>query len=80
MFFRSNSVYYVFLCRSNFSCNLFRYLGRFDEELEQLQLKHSIGMRKGRQHGNREDIIKMTQKNERNDFNTCGIGNYNSFM
>ncbi|EEB13992.1 translation machinery-associated protein, putative [Pediculus humanus corporis] len=49
------------------------YLGRFNAELEQIQLKHSISKRKGRQHANREDIIKMTITNEETEYNTCGI-------
>ncbi|CAH1112100.1 unnamed protein product [Psylliodes chrysocephalus] len=50
-----------------------KYLSRFDEELEQIRIKHSIGNRKNRQHANREDIIKMTVKREFEDFNSCGI-------
>lgn len=54
--------------------NLFeKYLRRFDEELEQIAIKHSIGKRKGRQHANREDIIKLTKKREFEEYNTCGI-------
>ncbi|KAK6628166.1 hypothetical protein RUM43_001978 [Polyplax serrata] len=49
------------------------YLGRFDEELEQIRLKHATGHRKKRQHANREDIIHMTIKNEKHEYNTCGI-------
>ncbi|ERL88682.1 hypothetical protein D910_06066 [Dendroctonus ponderosae] len=48
-------------------------LGRFDDELEQIKLKHSIGQRKNRQHANREDIINMTLKSEKEEFKTCGI-------
>ncbi|ENN79625.1 translation machinery-associated protein 16 homolog [Dendroctonus ponderosae] len=50
-----------------------KYLGRFDDELEQIKLKHSIGQRKNRQHANREDIINMTLKSEKEEFKTCGI-------
>ncbi|CAH1223910.1 unnamed protein product [Diabrotica balteata] len=50
-----------------------QYLSRFDEEMEQIRLKHSIGNRKNRQHANREDIIRMTIERERGDYNTCGI-------
>lgn len=52
---------------------ILKYLGRFDEELEQIKLKHSIGNRKNRQHANREDIIKMTIKNDMEEYITCGI-------
>lgn len=52
-----------------------RYLGRFDEELEQIKLKHSIGKRKNnRQHASREDIIMLTKLQEREWYRTCGIG------
>ncbi|KAK3911753.1 Translation machinery-associated protein 16 [Frankliniella fusca] len=49
------------------------YLCRFDEELEQIRLKHSIGQRKNRQHASREDLIRHTQEREREEYNTCGI-------
>ncbi|XP_018580161.1 translation machinery-associated protein 16 homolog [Anoplophora glabripennis] len=49
------------------------YLARFNEELEQIRLKHSIGDRKNRQHASREDIIKLTVKREIEEYNTCGI-------
>lgn len=55
--------------------NLFRYLKRFDEELEHIQSKHSIGHRKNRQHASREDVIKLTKKHEEEEYKTCGIGN-----
>lgn len=49
------------------------YLARFDEELEQIMLKNSVGQRKTRQHASREDIINITKKNELEEFETCGI-------
>lgn len=49
------------------------YLSRFDEELEQISLKNSIGQRKNRQHASREDIINITKKREQDEFETCGI-------
>ncbi|KAJ8920469.1 hypothetical protein NQ315_005337 [Exocentrus adspersus] len=49
------------------------YLARFNEELEQIQLKHSIGKRKNRQHASREDVIKLTIKREREESHTCGL-------
>ncbi|XP_054268982.1 translation machinery-associated protein 16 homolog [Macrosteles quadrilineatus] len=51
-----------------------KYLGRFDEELEQIQLKHSVGQRKNnRQHASREDVIKLTKKQEEEEYNAAGI-------
>uniref|UniRef100_A0A1B6LSJ8 Translation machinery-associated protein 16 n=1 Tax=Graphocephala atropunctata TaxID=36148 RepID=A0A1B6LSJ8_9HEMI len=49
------------------------YLGRFNEELEGISLKHSIGQRKNRQHANREDVIKLTNLQEEEEFVTSGI-------
>lgn len=53
---------------------ILKYLARFDEELEQITIKHSVGVRKNRQHASREDIVNMTKKREAEEFNTCGIG------
>lgn len=62
------------ICEPNDVLELIQtYISRFDEELNQIQIKHSIGNRKNRQHGNREDIIKLTIKNELEEFNTCGF-------
>ncbi|EFN85923.1 UPF0534 protein C4orf43-like protein, partial [Harpegnathos saltator] len=52
---------------------LLKYIGRNDEELEQIAIKHSVGGKRGRQHANREDIIRMTKKREQEEFDTCGI-------
>ncbi|XP_045771062.1 translation machinery-associated protein 16 homolog [Maniola jurtina] len=49
------------------------YLARFDEELEQISLKNSIGRRKSRQHASREDVINITKKRECEEFATCGL-------
>lgn len=49
------------------------YLSRFDDELEQIALKNSIGQRKNRQHASREDIINITKKREVEEFETCGL-------
>ncbi|KAB0800436.1 hypothetical protein PPYR_06176 [Photinus pyralis] len=49
------------------------YLSRFDEELEQIAIKDSIGNRKNRQHANRQDVIKMTIQREKEEYNTCGL-------
>ncbi|KAJ8954978.1 hypothetical protein NQ318_000409 [Aromia moschata] len=49
------------------------YLGRFNDELEQIRIKHSVGNRKNRQHANREDIINLTIKREKEEYQTCGL-------
>ena len=51
-----------------------KYLERFDEELEQIQLKNQIGHRSFRQHASREDSIAHSMKLERQEYETCGIG------
>lgn len=50
-----------------------RYLHRFDDELEQIELKRSIGGHRSRQHASREDIIRMTILKDREDYETGGI-------
>ena len=50
------------------------YLGRFDEELEQIRLKNQVGQRSSRQHASREDTIEHTQKLERDEYEGCGFG------
>ncbi|KAK9881093.1 hypothetical protein WA026_014436 [Henosepilachna vigintioctopunctata] len=50
-----------------------KYLSRFNEELEQINIKHSVGVRKNRQHASREDIIKLTLKRELEEYKTCGL-------
>lgn len=49
------------------------YLSRFDEELEQIALKNSVGKRKNRQHAGREDVLNMNRKREKEEFLTCGL-------
>lgn len=48
-------------------------LSRFDEELEQINLKKSIGKNRKNQHSNREDQITQTIKSEKSDFEGCGL-------
>ena len=49
-------------------------LSRFDDELQQIKLKKSIGGKNRRnQHSNREDAISLAKKTELSDFNGCGI-------
>ncbi|XP_065578164.1 translation machinery-associated protein 16-like isoform X2 [Artemia franciscana] len=50
-----------------------RYLGRFDEEVEQIDLRNSIGQRRTQQHASRLDAIQMTHELEVNEFNGPGI-------
>merc|ERR1719186_2011207 len=49
-------------------------MSRFDEELEQINIKRSIGGKNRRkQHSSREDAIRHTLAAEKSDFEGCGI-------
>ena len=48
-------------------------LERFDEELEQINLKKSIGKNRRNQHSSREDTILQTLSLEKSDFEGCGL-------
>jgi hypothetical protein len=52
----------------------FRYFLRFDEELEQIRLKKTIGKRQIGQHFSREKAIEMTLEMEKNEYETSGLG------
>ena len=50
------------------------FLSRFEDELEQINIKQSIGGKNRRnQHSNRVDAITHTMKTEKSDFEGCGI-------
>lgn len=53
---------------------MFRYLQRFDSELEQIELMNSIKGRQGRLHSAREAAIKQTIERERAQFEGVGFG------
>ena len=48
-------------------------MGRFDEELEQIQLKKSIGKNRRHQHSTREDSLRQTLAAEKAEFEGCGL-------
>ena len=49
-------------------------LSRFDEELQQIEIKKSIGGKNRRsQHSAREDAITLTLNTEKSDFEGCGL-------
>lgn len=50
------------------------YLKRFDEELEQIALKQSIGKNRANQHAARRDVIQITLERERNEYESGGMG------
>ena len=56
-----------------------KYLARFDEEVEQIQMKNQIGHRNFRQHASREDSIAHSQQLEKQEFETCGLGKYQNY-
>ena len=51
------------------------FLTRFEEELEQIDLKNSVGGQKGKrkQHAPRVDLIRHTMEREREEFEGCGL-------
>ncbi|XP_046394433.1 translation machinery-associated protein 16 homolog [Ischnura elegans] len=50
-----------------------KYLHRFDDELEVISAKQSMGGHRQRQHASRQDVINHTIEREREEFMTCGI-------
>lgn len=50
-----------------------QYLARFDDELEQISVHHSIGHRKNRRYASREDILNMAKMHDVEEFDTCGL-------
>ena len=48
-------------------------LSRFDEELQQIEIKKSIGKNRRKQHSSREDAIRQTMMTEKSDFEGCGL-------
>lgn len=56
------------------SFKMFRYLQRFDSELEQIELMNGIKGRQGRLHGAREEVIKQTIERERALYEGAGFG------
>ena len=51
------------------------YLTRFTDELEQIEIKNSIGNPKNLklQHTSRKDVINLTIKTETDEFEGCGL-------
>ncbi|XP_017017333.1 translation machinery-associated protein 16 homolog [Drosophila kikkawai] len=49
------------------------YFKRFDEELEQINLKQSIGKHRANQHAARKDVITITLEKERSEYRTGGL-------
>ena len=48
------------------------FLSRFEEELEQIRLKNSVGGKRT-QHVARTDVIRMTMETEREEWEGCGL-------
>ena len=50
------------------------YLSRFQEELDQINMKNKVGGKKKRnQHTSRLDVIQHTMKTEKEEFEGCGL-------
>uniref|UniRef100_A0A1B6E4P4 Translation machinery-associated protein 16 n=1 Tax=Clastoptera arizonana TaxID=38151 RepID=A0A1B6E4P4_9HEMI len=61
-------------CTHEMLANLIeQYLDRFDDELNQIKIKNTIGQRKSRQHASREDVIALTKLQERFEYENAGI-------
>ncbi|KAL8207230.1 UNVERIFIED_CONTAM: translation machinery-associated protein 16 [Gekko kuhli] len=53
-----------------------KYLHRFSDELEQIDLHNSIKGRQARQHSSRETVINQTMERERLLYDGYGLGLY----
>lgn len=53
-----------------------RYLQRFEDEIEQINLKQSISKNRSNQHASRLSAIKMTMEREVAEYNGGGIGKF----
>lgn len=51
-----------------------RYLNRFSEEIETINLKQSISKNRTNQHASRLAVIKMSMEREKGEFEGAGIG------
>lgn len=51
-----------------------RYLSRFNDELEQIELQNDVRARQGRRHCAREAAIRQTVQRERQQFQGYGFG------
>ncbi|KOC69930.1 Translation machinery-associated protein 16, partial [Habropoda laboriosa] len=49
------------------------YIARNDKEMEQINIKRSVGGKRIRQHASREDVIRMTKERDLEEYNTCGL-------
>ena len=51
------------------------YLARFQDEVEQIKLKNSIGGKNNKRNHNRSrmDVINLTVRTETDEFNGCGL-------
>lgn len=50
-----------------------RYLHRFDDEIEQIDIVSRIGNRQGNQHASRLAAIKLTQDSDKNELESAGL-------
>ncbi|CRK91667.1 CLUMA_CG005317, isoform A [Clunio marinus] len=61
------------LTAEEFEAIINEYFHRFDDELEQIQLKTQINSRRRNQHSSRESIIKITLEKDINNFKAGGM-------
>ncbi|OWF52627.1 translation machinery-associated protein 16-like isoform X2 [Mizuhopecten yessoensis] len=50
-----------------------KYLTRFEDELDQIDIMQKIGNRQGRQHASREAAISLTMEKEKEEFASNGL-------
>lgn len=53
---------------------IFRYLTRFDDEIEQINIKQSISKNRSKQHASRMDVIRINLERDTGEYNGAGIG------
>ena len=57
-----------------------RYLQRFEDELEQISIKHSIGTHRKDQHAVRKKNIELLMEQERAEYDGPGFGTIHIFF
>ncbi|XP_023224270.1 translation machinery-associated protein 16-like [Centruroides sculpturatus] len=76
LWFKNNLNEDEVVCAKNVLDLIERYLNRFSDELEQIDIINNIKGRTGIQHAARKDSIKFTIDQEKNDFQTCGLDSF----
>lgn len=67
---------YIYLQCTQIMMFINRFLERFDDEVQQIELKQSISKNRANQHHSRLNAIKMTVDKETAEYNGGGIGKF----